>query len=251
MEQILKWDPEFLDGGLTMPMLQSILKNIYRDHPDGRVDRRMPALSKLRVSELRELCVQNGIPHSPKDTTGELQLKLRQFYQSRTDPESTPQDSVTFGKKKGLTYQDVLEDSGYAEWVVNTANVHSHREFKKLVFFLRRNGVLPTEAAPETMSEDDLEFAQPQPRPSRGIPASSSGQSSSSRRQRRGKTMADDSQPPPQPAENTEMQQLLSMMQGLHTGMENINARLTQVEQQRTETEASFQLEPNGGPHQG
>ena len=53
-------------------------------------------------------------------------------------------------------------------------------------------------------------------------------------------TMGDDTTP----TENKEMQQILSMMQGLHTGMDNINSRLTLVEQQKVGSEASYQMEP-------
>ena len=61
--ELLKWDSDFLDQGMTKEMLKATLKQLYAANPTEKV----PALSGLRKKELQDLCTSCGILYEAKD----------------------------------------------------------------------------------------------------------------------------------------------------------------------------------------
>ena len=61
--ELLKWDSDFLDEGMTKEMLKATLKQLHAANPTEK----MPALSGLRQKELQDLCTSCGILYEAKD----------------------------------------------------------------------------------------------------------------------------------------------------------------------------------------
>ena len=148
--EISQWDADFNPSGYTKPMMQAVLKEIYVENAISKKEKdTMPSLSKLRKAELQGLCDDRKILYLPKDTVGELQLKIRKYYQDIDDAMPSTEGTVTFGKHRGLSHADLLQNHReYCQWMVNAERAESHKDMKKLVRWLRDQGVLPVDKFP-------------------------------------------------------------------------------------------------------
>ena len=147
--ELRKWDPNFLDNeGLTTEVLKATLTRFYADNPiGGGPSEKMPAVSKMSKTDLLNLCRCRGILCEAREHIGELRLKVQKDFRKRMEAPATPQDTVLFGKMKGYSYDEVLDNKSYASWVVNTAaeSNNSSPDLMRLATFLREKGVYPTE----------------------------------------------------------------------------------------------------------
>ena len=238
VDEIRKWDSNFLDEGMTKEMLKATLKQIYLDNPITNKIDKMPALGRLTKKELQDLCAQQSLECLAKETNGELQLKLRKHYLGQKEAVGTDQDTVTFGKMKGHSFAEVLEDKPYAQWVVNAQDETSPAVFTKLARYLRENGVYPTEERKGIADErqESMAEASGSMDPPRSLPPATKEPEPKSTgpravcRKRRDTTMADDTPQVPTEPPNVmvQMMQMMSMMM-------NLNARLVEVEKKTDE----------------
>ena len=265
--ELRKWDPNFLDNeGLTTEMLKATLTRFYAANPiGGGPSEKMPAVSKMSKTDLLNLCRCRGILCEAREHIGELRLKVQKDFRKRMEAPATPQDTVLFGKMKGYSYEEVLDNKSYASWVVNTAaeSNNSSPDLMRLATFLREKGVYPTEErsgtadthncasgvqCPVDTAADSTSPTMPPTASSVQRPASNvqcptpeepepqkvkelDGKTAHNRvsragRKRRDVDMADDSPP-------TEMAQMMAMVKQLSQEIRNLHTRVTEVENNR------------------